>query len=73
MRMDVHVHFRVYGEIAFVAGHFWVVSIGDDMPCPDAHYTLSLINHKTEERLKIELIDLPFPGTRSYRMRVPVR
>jgi len=40
------------------------------MPSPDAHYTLSLINHITGDRLKIELIDLPFPGARSYRIRV---
>ena len=40
------------------------------MPCPDAHYTLELINHETGDRLKIELIDLPFPGARSYRIRV---
>src|ERR1043165_4953463 len=25
---------------------------------------------KTQERLKIELFDLPFPGARSYRVRV---
>jgi hypothetical protein len=43
-------------------------------PPPNAHYTLFLINHETGERLKIELIDLPFPGARSYRIRVhPVR
>jgi hypothetical protein len=40
------------------------------MPCPDPHYTLLLINHETRARLKIELIDLPFPGARSYRIRV---
>lgn len=40
------------------------------MPCPDPHYTLSVINHETGKRLKIELIDLPFPGARSYRIRV---
>jgi hypothetical protein len=40
------------------------------MPCPDTHYTLSLINHKTGEQLKVELVDLPFPGTRSFRVRV---
>jgi hypothetical protein len=40
------------------------------MPCPDAHYSLELINHETGDRLKIELIDLPFPGARSYRVRV---
>ncbi len=40
------------------------------MPRPEAHYTLSLINHQTGERLKVELIDLPFPGTRSFHIRV---
>jgi hypothetical protein len=40
------------------------------MPCPDAHYTLELINHETGDQLKIELMDLPFPGARSYRIRV---
>ena len=36
---------------------------------PDAHYTVSLINHQTGQELKLELIDLPFPA-RSYRLRV---
>ncbi len=40
------------------------------MPRPEAHYTLSLVNHETGERLKVELIDLPFPGARSFRIRV---
>jgi hypothetical protein len=40
------------------------------MALPNAHYTLELINHETGDRLKIELIDLPFPGARSYRIRV---
>ena len=31
------------------------------MPCPDAHYTLELINHETGERLKIELIGSALP------------
>lgn len=38
-------------------------------PADDPHYTLSLINHQTGQRLKLELIDLPFP-CRSYRLRV---
>ncbi|HEV2806783.1 MAG TPA: hypothetical protein VGW57_17805 [Chthoniobacterales bacterium] len=42
----------------------------EGMPGPEAHYSLELINHETENRLKIELIDLPFPGARSYRIRV---
>lgn len=40
------------------------------MPRPDAHYTVSLINHESGARLKVELVDLPFPGTRSFRIRV---
>jgi hypothetical protein len=43
------------------------------MASPDPHYTLELINHETGDRLKIELIDLPFPGARSYRIRVNER
>jgi hypothetical protein len=40
------------------------------MPPPDdVHYTLSLLNHQTGHRLKIEMIDLPFP-CRSYRLKV---
>jgi hypothetical protein len=37
------------------------------MLSPDARYTLDLINHKTGDRLKIELIDLPIPGARRGR------
>lgn len=40
------------------------------MPPPNPHYTLSLINHETGQHLKIELVDLPGPGARSYRIRV---
>jgi len=39
------------------------------MPPPNPHYALSLINHETGERLKIEMVDLPLPGARSYRIR----
>jgi hypothetical protein len=35
----------------------------------DPHYTLSLINHQTGQRLTLELVDLPFPS-RSYWLRV---
>ena len=40
------------------------------MSDPDPHYTLLLSNHQTGAGLKIELFDLPFPGARSYRVRV---
>ena len=35
----------------------------------DPHYTVSLINHQTGQRLTLELVDLPFPA-RSYRLRI---
>jgi hypothetical protein len=72
VRVHVHVHFRLRGEIEFVAGHSRVGSLGGGMPSPDAHYTLELINHETGDRLKIELIDLPFPGARSYDSHLPL-
>jgi hypothetical protein len=40
------------------------------MSDPDPHYTLLLSNHQSGDHLKIELFDLPFPGARSYRVRV---
>jgi hypothetical protein len=39
------------------------------MPSPDVHYTFSLINHQTGQRLELEMLDLPFPS-RSYQIRV---
>ena len=44
--------------------------LGQGLPRPDAHYTLSIINHKTGAQLKVELVDLPFPGTRSFSVWV---
>ena len=38
-------------------------------PTSEAHYTLSLVNHQTGNKLKLEMMDLPFPS-RSYRLRV---
>jgi hypothetical protein len=35
----------------------------------DPHYTLSLLNHQTGQKLKIEMIDLPFP-CRRYSLKV---
>ena len=67
--MHVHVHFRA-GETGFGTRHFWAGSVAKGMSDPSPHYTLLLSNHQTSERLKIELFDLPFPGARSYRVRV---
>jgi hypothetical protein len=72
MHVHVHVHadFRRAGEIGFWGGHLSIVSVGGWDATPDPHYTVVLINHETRDQLKIELIDLPFPGARSYRIRV---
>jgi hypothetical protein len=40
------------------------------MPRPKAHYSLVLKNHQTGERLKLELVDLPFTTSKSFRVRV---
>jgi hypothetical protein len=34
-----------------------------------AHYTLTLVNHQTDQKLKIEMLDLPFP-CRRYHLKV---
>ena len=39
------------------------------MPPDDVHYTLTLLNHRTEQKLIIEMIDLPFP-CRKYNLKV---
>ena len=40
------------------------------MPRPKPHYRLLVSNLQTQERLKIELIDLPFVSSRSFRLHV---
>ena len=40
------------------------------MARPKAHYSLVVRNHETGERLKVELVDLPFTETRRFRLRV---
>ena len=40
------------------------------MPRPKPHYRLLVSNLQTREQLKIELIDLPFASSRSFRLRV---
>ncbi len=40
------------------------------MPRPKAHCSVLLKNHETGEQLKLELIDLPFASTRTFRLRV---
>jgi hypothetical protein len=40
------------------------------MPRPKAHYSMLVKNHVTGNRLKVELIDLPFLEGRRFRVRV---
>ena len=40
------------------------------MPRPKSHYTMVVKNHVTGERLKVDLIDLPFAENRRFRLRV---
>jgi hypothetical protein len=40
------------------------------MPRPKPHYRVIVTNLETKERLRIELVDLPFTSRRSFRLRV---
>ncbi len=40
------------------------------MPRPRPHYLLVVTNLETRERLRLELIDLPFASGRRFRLRV---
>ncbi len=40
------------------------------MARPKVHYSMVLKNHLSGERLKVELIDLPFMELRRFRVRV---
>jgi hypothetical protein len=46
------------------------VTLRGSMPRPKAHYSLVLKNHQTGEGLKVELVDLPFATSKSFRVRV---
>jgi hypothetical protein len=40
------------------------------MPRPKPHYRVIVSNLETKERLRVELVDLPFASRRSFRLRV---
>jgi hypothetical protein len=40
------------------------------MPRPKPHYRVIVSNLETKERLRVELVDLPFASGRSFRLRV---
>jgi hypothetical protein len=67
-------YFAVHGDRLFIARQAELVTLKGNMPRPKAHYSLLLKNHQTGERLKLELVDLPFATSKSFRLRVnPVR
>ena len=66
-------YFRVHETIGFVARLLRFVTLEGSMPRPKAHYSLTLKNHQTGERLKLDLVDLPFANGRNFRLRVDDR
>jgi hypothetical protein len=46
------------------------VALKRNMPRPKAHYSVVLKNHQTGQRLKVDLVDLPFATRKSFRVRV---
>ena len=40
------------------------------MPRPKPHYRVIVTNLETKEQLRVELVDLPFSSSRSFRLRV---
>ena len=60
----------MHGEIAFVARLVALFPLKASMPRPNAHYTLMLKNHRTGERLKLDLVDLPFLNAKSFWLRI---
>ena len=53
-----------------LAGREGVAKIKRSMPRPKARYSLVVKNHASGERLKVELVELPFSETRRFRLRV---
>jgi hypothetical protein len=60
----------VHGEIAFVARLVGLFQPKGSMPRPKAHYAVMLKNHRTGERLKLDLVDLTFLNAKSFRLRI---
>jgi hypothetical protein len=44
------------------------VTLKASMPRPKAHYSLVLKHYQTEEWLKLDLVDLPFANSKSFRV-----
>jgi len=68
--MRARANFRVHEGSVYSAGREKVEAIEGAMARPKAHYSMVLKNHQTGDRLKVELIDLPFLENRRFRVRV---
>ncbi len=55
---------------SFVARAVGLRLVTGIMPRPKPHYSMHLRNHETGDQLKLELVNLPFASTRTFRARV---
>jgi len=60
----------VHGELYHFAGGEEVEFVEGNMSRPKARYSVAVKDHATGERLKVELIGLPFSDGRRFRVRV---
>src|SRR5436305_10930735 len=63
----------VHDELYHLAGREEVEFIEGNMSRPKARYSVVVKDHATGERLKVELIELPFSDGRRFRVRVNVQ
>ena len=66
----MRAHARIHAGREHLAGREGVAKIKRSMPRPKARYSLVVKNHASGERLKVELVELPFSETRRFRLRV---
>ena len=66
----VRENLAVHGQIPHSAGKERLGTIKGGMARPKAHYSMAVKNHVTGDRLKVELVDLPFLEQKRYRVRV---
>jgi hypothetical protein len=63
-------YFRLHRPFLFISRLLVFVALRGSMPRPKAHYSLILKNHRTGKRLKLDLVDLPFATSKSFRVRI---
>jgi hypothetical protein len=59
-------YFGVHDDRLSIARQVELVTLKGNMPRPKAHYSLLLKDHQTGERLKLELVDLPFATSKAF-------